>query len=254
MSPVQSLVDALKRALRAGGVTYADVARDLGLSEASVKRMFSRGAFTLERFEAVCRMVDLGITDLVRLQEEGEHRISHLTRAQEEELVADTRLLLVALCVRNRWGLEDIVREYEISVPECVRLLARLDRLRLIALQPDNRVRALVARDFRWLAGGPIERFFERHVQDEFLDAAFAQPEERRLYLSGAISPGSAEALARKLDHLAAEFAELQAADAPLPLAQKRNVGLVLATRAWELAVFAALRRRRGDGGTVQDR
>ena len=225
MSPVQSLVDALKRALRAGGVTYADVARDLGLSEASVKRMFSRGAFTLERFEAVCRMVDLGITDLVRLQEEGEHRM------------------------RNRWGLEDIVREYEISVPECVRLLARLDRLRLIALQPDNRVRALVARDFRWLAGGPIERFFERHVQDEFLDAAFAQPEERRLYLSGAISPGSAEALARKLDHLAAEFAELQAADAPLPLAQKRNVGLVLATRAWELSVFAALRRRRGGGG-----
>ena len=75
MSPVQSLEDALKRALRAGGVTYADVARDLGLSEASVKRMFSRGAFTLERFEAVCRMVDLGITDLVRLQEEGEHRI-----------------------------------------------------------------------------------------------------------------------------------------------------------------------------------
>ena len=112
MSPVQSLVDALKRALRAGGVTYADVARDLGLSEASVKRMFSRGAFTLERFEAVCRMVDLGITDLVRLQEEGEHRISRLSRAQEEELVADVRLLLVALCVRNRWGLEDIVREY----------------------------------------------------------------------------------------------------------------------------------------------
>ena len=105
----------------------------------------------------------------------------------------------------------------------------------------------------RWLAGGPIERFFERHVQDEFLDAAFAQPEERRLYLSGAISPGSAEALARKLDHLAAEFAELQAADAPLPLAQKRNVGLVLATRAWELAVFAALRRaREGEGASAQ--
>ena len=53
---------------------------------------------------------------------------------------------------------------------------------------------------------------------------------------------------------LASHLARKLPADAPLPLAQKRNVGLVLATRAWELAVFAALRRRRGDGGTVQDR
>lgn len=101
---------------------------------------------------------------LVRLQGEGERRISRLTREQEEELVADVRLLLVALLVRNRWGFEDIVREYAISETECVRLLARLDRLRLIELQPGNRVRLLVARNFRWIPGGPIERFFERHV------------------------------------------------------------------------------------------
>ena len=98
-----------------------------------------------------------------------------------------------------------------------------------------------------------VRKGSERLQPLQFLDAAFALPEERRLYLSGAISPGSAEALARKLDHLAAEFAELQAADAPLPLAQKRNVGLVLATRAWELSVFAALRRaREGEGASAQ--
>ncbi len=248
MPHIQSLVDTLKRALRADRVTYAEVARELGLSEASVKRMFSRGAFTLERFDAICRMVGLDLADLVRLQDEGERRISRLTRDQEEELVADVRLLLVALLVRNRWGYQDIVREYSISETDCVRLLARLDRLRLIELQPGNRVRLLVARDFRWIPGGPIERFFERHVQDEFLDARFDDPDERRLYLSGPLSPGSADALARKLDHLAAEFVELQTADAPLPLAEKRNVGLVLAMRAWELSVFAGLRRA-ADGG-----
>ncbi len=132
MPHIQSLVDTLKRALRADRVTYAEVARELGLSEASVKRMFSRGAFTLERFDAICRMVGLDLADLVRLQDEGERRISRLTREQEEELVADVRLLLVALLVRNRWGFEDIVREYAVSETECVRLLARLDRLRAL--------------------------------------------------------------------------------------------------------------------------
>ena len=43
MQPVDAsrlLIDALKRALRARGVTYRDVARALELSEPSVKRLF----------------------------------------------------------------------------------------------------------------------------------------------------------------------------------------------------------------------
>jgi len=50
-----TLVDALKRLLKAHDVTYARVAAGLGLSEASVKRMFSRRDFTLQRLEAATR-------------------------------------------------------------------------------------------------------------------------------------------------------------------------------------------------------
>src|SRR5581483_8489450 len=45
-----ALVDALKRALKARGITYAQVAEVMELSEPSVKRMFASGQFTLERF------------------------------------------------------------------------------------------------------------------------------------------------------------------------------------------------------------
>ena len=48
-----TLVDALKRALKGKGITYAAVAEGLGLSEASVKRMFSRRDFTLQRMDDV---------------------------------------------------------------------------------------------------------------------------------------------------------------------------------------------------------
>jgi len=47
MATSAGLVDVLKRELRTRGITYAQVARKLDLSEASVKRMFSRKNFSL---------------------------------------------------------------------------------------------------------------------------------------------------------------------------------------------------------------
>ena len=40
MAQTRSLVAALKQVLKGRGLTYADVARGLGMSEASVKRVF----------------------------------------------------------------------------------------------------------------------------------------------------------------------------------------------------------------------
>jgi hypothetical protein len=44
-----ALVESLKRMLKGRATTYARVAAGLGLSEASVKRMFSRRDLTLQR-------------------------------------------------------------------------------------------------------------------------------------------------------------------------------------------------------------
>ena len=47
MARTAALVESLKRELRARNITYAAVARRLGMSEASVKRMFSQREFVL---------------------------------------------------------------------------------------------------------------------------------------------------------------------------------------------------------------
>lgn len=51
MPQAQKLVSTLKRTLKAHGKTYSQVAAHLGLSEASIKRLFSRGNFSLQRLE-----------------------------------------------------------------------------------------------------------------------------------------------------------------------------------------------------------
>ena len=244
MAQTEALIETLKHALKANGLTYADVARSLDWSEASVKRWFANSNMSIQRFEAVCGLIGMEITDLVRMLDENRYRVSHLTPEQEKELVEDTRLLLVALCVNGHWRFEDIIHHYDIAETECIHLLARLDKLKLIDLLPNNRIRLLVAQDFRWLPNGPIERFFEQQVQDEFLHAGFHGHSDLRMYLNGSLSASSIELLQRKLKDLAAEFNELRNDDATLPLEERQIMGMVLAIRHWELSVFKALRRK----------
>ena len=54
MSSTQDLVAALKAELRASGVTYAQLARELKLAESSIKRIFAKGDMPLSRIDDRC--------------------------------------------------------------------------------------------------------------------------------------------------------------------------------------------------------
>ena len=245
MAQSEALVKTLKQALKARGLTYAKVATGIKLSEASVKRMFATGHISLQRLDRICTLVEIELTDLLRLHEESQHRISHLEEEQEKELVRDPRRLLVALCVREGWSVNDIVEHYDFPETECIRHLAALDRFRIIELLPGNRIRLRVAKDFRWLPHGPIENFFQEQVQTEFLGGKFDGEGRYRRYLSGMLSEGSRQLILRKLDELSREFSSHHQQDSALPLEKRMNVGLMFAYRPWEFSVFRKMRRNR---------
>ena len=89
MAKSSALIDVLKQALKAHGLTYAKVAKGLGMSEASVKRMFSAKHFTLGRVDAICNLMDIDFVDLLHMFDQAQHRISHLSLDQEKELVTN---------------------------------------------------------------------------------------------------------------------------------------------------------------------
>jgi DNA-binding Xre family transcriptional regulator len=243
----KSVIDMLKRALKFHMVTYADIAYELNLSEASVKRMFAKQHFTIERLESICSMVNLNFTDLVRLVDEDQHRLSNLTPEQEEELVSDLKFLLIAICTQSNWTFEEIISYYKFSEPECVKYLARLDKLGLIQLLPNNRIRQMVSKDFRWLSRGPIEKFFEKVAQSKFLESHFTRPGEIRLFKNGMLSRVSVNILRNKVEMLAREFTSFQYDDARLSADERINTGLMIAIRPWELPIFSKLKRRHAD-------
>lgn len=243
MDEASQLIDCAKRLLRRQGLTYRDVAQALGLSEASIKRMFSVRRLTLDRLLQVANLLGLTLAELAQEAATQDAQLRTLEAAQERELVSDPRLLLVVVCTLNHWTLRDIVAAYALSEAEVIRHLARLDRLRLIDLLPGNRVRLNVTRDFNWIPQGPIQRFFVEEGLHDFLDSAFENPDDRFGFSHGMLTESAVAQLHEEIRRFRHRLAELHEESLSVPLSRRHGVALVLAFREWELEAFRSLRR-----------
>lgn len=244
MAETVALVATLKQALKAGGKTYFDVADALNLSEASVKQMFAGNRITLSRLDVICNEVlGIEISELVQQMNARVQYVSELTERQEAQLVANLRLLVVAVSVMNNWTPDEIVSQFQIDQRECRQHLNVLEKLKLISLRPNGSVRLLIDRNFQWRVNGPIQRFFQQHIQSDFLNSDFDRVGEKLVFLTGMLSRKSSLALIRRIEKLAAEFLELNEEDSRLDLNHRVGSSIVIALRPWQMEAFAKLRR-----------
>jgi len=246
LAETTNIVSTLKRALKAHELTYRDVSKALSISESSVKRLFSDKDFSLKRLDQICQLMDMEISDLLQQMEQETRLISRLSLEQETLLVSDLKLLLVAVCVTNRWVFGEILKTYSLSEHELIRSLAALDKLKLIELQPNNRVKLLMSTDFSWIPNGPINQFFESQVQSDFFKSRFNGAGEIRLFASGMLSRASNAILIRRIEKLAQEYKRFNDDDQSLPLNERYGTSMIIAMRPWELAAFEEFRTDSG--------
>jgi DNA-binding Xre family transcriptional regulator len=251
MAQTALLLDVVKAALRQRGITYAQVATALNLSESSVKRLFAHKDMPLTRLESICAVMELELADLFELTQTAQRRLTELTEEQERVLVDDPKLLMVGVLVLSHWTVEQILEQYQLSQAQLVGLLTRLDRLRIIDLLPGNRIKVRLARNFAWRKGGPIQGFFEQRVQRQFFESSFLGAGELRLTVHGSLSPRSNAVLQLRMRKLAEELDALAEEDKRLDQQSRAGTTLVLAIRPWELSLFTELRRRKADLRTV---
>ena len=243
MATTQALIGVLKTELKAAGITYAALARDLSLAESSIKRMFAQGEMPLSRVDDICRVLRTDYAELSRRVAASVPLRSELTLAQEQAVVADRVLLLVAMCVLSQWSLAQIVASYRISQAETVRCMTQLDRLGIIELRPLNRYSLKLAKTFRWRPNGPVMAYFRSHVVADYFDAGFDGESELLMLVHGQVGRSAAAAFNERLQRLAQDFAQQQSIDQNLARHLKRPYTLVLGMRSWLFGAFRDLKR-----------
>ena len=116
MSTTAEIVNVLKSELKLAKLTYADLGRELGLAESSVKRMFAKGDMPLKRIDEICRVLKCDFSELARKVADLELLRDELTIEQEHAVVADKRLLVMALCTLSQWPYEQIMGMYAFKI------------------------------------------------------------------------------------------------------------------------------------------
>jgi Cro/C1-type HTH DNA-binding domain len=243
MSSTKDLIVALKAELKAANITYADLAEHLEMAESSIKRMFSQADMPLSRIDEVLRVLRMDFADLARRIADAQPLRGELGPEQEQAVVGDPKLLLMAICCMSHWTFDQIVSTYTYSEAEAVSYLAKLDRLGIIELRPLNRYRLLLAKTFRWRPNGPVMDYFRHHVAADYFDTGFDGEGELLMLVHGQIGRSLAAAFNERLQRVAQDFAQQHLADQKLAADQKRPYTLLIGMRSWLFEAFRDLRR-----------
>ncbi len=246
MATSSAMVGALKLLVRERGMTYRQLAEALELSESAVKRMFATGNMSLRRLDQICVAISCDLGDVLRKLEQNLQRMDELPLDDEQALVDDPQLLLVAYCMVNHWTVDTVLKRYKITQTELIRCLARLDRMRLIELMPDNRVRTLVGNNFKWQANGPIERFFRSQVQVEFFGSTFSGSSELHLVKMGDLSRSAQERIRQRLESIGQLFDEIAEDERQVSSTERHGMTMVVAMREWRYEAFSKFERDEG--------
>ena len=243
MSTTTDLVTALKHELKAARMTYADLAQTMGMAESSVKRMLAKGDMSLSKVDAICRALRLDFADIARRVADTQPLLGEMTQEQERAVVADKKLLLVAICVLSQWTAEQITAQYRLSDADCVKCLAQLDRIGIIELRPLNRYRLKLAKTFRWRPHGPVMNYFRDHALLDYFRGGFDGAGEGLMLVHGSVSRTLAPLFMERLQRVAQDFAQQHQTDQKLAEKDREGYTLVLAMRSWEFEAFGQLRR-----------
>ena len=249
MNRTADIIETLKKYLKAKGITYKQLAAEMELSEASVKRLFSKHTFSLSRLEDVCRILDIDFYDLALMDKERSRKaLKKLTIEQEQILLNDEKLLIFMYFLVNGWTVSLIVEEYDYSEVEAIKMLSKLEKIGILELYPNNHVRMLISKNEFWQTNGPLWQTYRNIFINDFMNSSFGLPNERLVFSPGQFSLASLKIIRKKIDNLVKEYNRLAEMDAALPLKGRHSSGLFIGFRSWVFTKIADLHRQNTGG------
>jgi DNA-binding Xre family transcriptional regulator len=226
------IFDALRLHLKARNITYKELAHAIGLSEPSIKRLFSGGDCGIDRLEQICKYLHLEFADLFKTTPRKRKLINRLSLAQEHEFAQDKKLLMIAVCAPNHWRVADMHKYLQFTGSQVQDLLKRLDDMGFLEVQASDRYRLLVASSFGWISGGPIMQMVQS-VSDDFFNGGFEGNGEILRIMNMRVSRKAQEQLKARLEQIALEYEDQARADAQLPLEERPPLSVCIAVRTW---------------------
>ncbi len=168
------LFELLKTVLKARGVTYGMLAERLTLSEPTIKRIFAERDCKLSRMTEICSALDLSLEDLVAEANRIEVRPLQLGDRLEAQLGDDRPAFHLFLLLLDGMTPENVQKHYLLDEKAVFALGRRLEKLGLVEMMPNNRIRLSVQGPVQFRRDGPLHQRLLKLNMD-FLRATYLE-------------------------------------------------------------------------------
>lgn len=198
------IFEALKRTLKAKGLTYRALAERMGVSEPTVKRIFHERNCKLDRLIQICAAADVELENVLGSMNRGPGPANHVAPEIERKLAARPALLFVLIMLSEKFTPEGIMRSQGLSEASMFLYLRDLEELGLVALGRGLSARLLVETPIQWDFEGPLRPHFET-TNKNFVGWAITHLEREATFVSFSrrMRPETAEMVRREAEDLA---------------------------------------------------
>ncbi|MFN9068837.1 MAG: helix-turn-helix domain-containing protein, partial [Bdellovibrionales bacterium] len=137
----QSLREVIKKLLKKNGLNYRDLATELKLTEAAVKKLMKEGDFKIQRLEIIANWFGYTLFELIEMAKRSAITPFTFSNEQEIELSKNPKALYVLLLLAAGFSLEQIKINADMKESEIRRNVFLLDRIQLIKLMPNDKLK-----------------------------------------------------------------------------------------------------------------
>ncbi len=231
----QEVIIALKKLLKAKGIVYQDLAHELGLSLASIKRLFSQEDLTLSRLDQICTFAGMQMSDVFKLVESSKQENSReLTDEQENRLTQHPQRLAYLELLLSGMKPKQIEKEFKLSEAQTHKILSDLDKWELIDWLPGNKIRLKISEMIKLKRQGPLRKLLQEKGVKSFLEADFSGDLQYQEFMTMKVSESTLRKLSTQFKALLLEAAKDGVVEAEVGLPVK-SVGAFVAIRPWRI-------------------
>lgn len=164
---IRQLIDSLKGMLKKQKLTYKELAQEINISEASVKRIFSKYDCTLSRLNEICRALNTSILAVSELAiKENQNQNYFLSHEQEDYFSQNPFSFYVFKEIRRGKSYSQLLEEFELQEIDFLKIINKLEKLNMIELHPNNKIKVTIQGQVRLNLDG---KFFEKILKPQNL-------------------------------------------------------------------------------------
>ena len=182
-----AVLDAVKEIMRRRKLRYHHLAKALGISLPTAKRLMTSDDVPLSRLLSICDWLGLSLQDLLGFMESKVAQGFQFSSEQEEFFAQEPMFLAYFFQLASKHkSPEEIEVEFKINRRSTKRYLQNLERLGLIEQIQAGKVKVKVEQvTFLWNDHGTLGQVYSRHFIDAMATRALAQLQKpQRLYLA----------------------------------------------------------------------